>query len=58
MSIAMNNVVRHALARLLASFGPTLIDHPQRLRALLSDECPGFKREVNFTLTALERLCT
>jgi len=53
MSTTMNNKVRVALVKYFRSFGPSLIEQPKRLRALLADECPGKKREINVLLTAL-----
>jgi hypothetical protein len=51
----MNNEVRQALVKLMATLGTPLIEQPRRLRALLSDQCPGFKREINVLLIAVEQ---
>ena len=50
----MNDEVRQALVKLLASFGTSLITEPRRLRNLLSDECPGSKREISVLVKAAE----
>src|SRR5688572_17893293 len=54
MSTVMNDQVRGALVKLVASLGHELIKDPRRLRALLSDECPGQKREVSVLVAAVE----
>lgn len=50
----MNDIVRQKLCELVRSMEPGLLDQPQRLRGILSDECPGCRREVNVLLTALQ----
>jgi hypothetical protein len=46
--------VRENLITIVVSHGQTAFDDSRRLRALLNDECPGLKREVNVLIAALE----
>lgn len=50
----MTPLARKQLIALIAANGPDLADDPRRLRALLSDECPGLKAEVNVLVAAAE----
>lgn len=50
----MNALVRDKLRELLTQHGETLGEEPRRLRALLADECPNCKREINVVIMAAE----
>lgn len=50
----MTPLARKKLIALIAANGADLADDPRRLRALLSDECPGLKAEVNVLVAAAE----
>ncbi len=45
---------RQILIDVLRTYGHELCDDPRRCRALLNDLCPGYKREVNVLIDALE----
>lgn len=45
---------RTALSALAKRQGVALLENPRRLRALLSDECPGAARPIHLLVTALE----
>jgi hypothetical protein len=51
----MDAFARKQLVALLASHGQNICTDPRRLRALLDDECPSLKREVNVLIAALEQ---
>ncbi|HYT88669.1 MAG TPA: hypothetical protein VEL76_08170 [Gemmataceae bacterium] len=51
----MNDFARQKLSELLTTYGRGLCDEPKRLRALLSDLCPGRRGEVHVLSTALEQ---
>jgi len=51
----MKDPAQQALGELITQYGRALCDDPRRLRALLSDLCPGSKREVHVLLSALEQ---
>jgi hypothetical protein len=50
----MNDSVREKLSEMLTRHGPSLIDDPRRLEALLRDCCANYKREVNVLVMALK----
>ncbi len=51
----MNDLARRKLSELIAQYGSALGDDPRQLRALLSDLCPGCKREVHVLVAAAEQ---
>src|SRR4051794_31136101 len=53
-SLEMNDRARDALVELVRTRGRELCDDPRRLRGLLTDYCPGMKREVNLIVMAAE----
>jgi hypothetical protein len=50
----MNPLPRETLAELVQTYGPALLDDARRVRALLSDTCPGDRREVGVLVAAVE----
>jgi len=51
----MNELPRTKLRELIATYGPELADQPKRLRSLLGDACPEFKREIYALAAAAEQ---
>ena len=50
----MNDLPRQKLRELIATYGRELCDDPRRCRALLSDHCPGARREISVLASAQE----
>ncbi len=50
----MSGPVWKQLQKILTTYGRDLCDDPKRVRALLSDYCPGLKLEVNLLALAVE----
>src|SRR5438034_3855780 len=50
----MNDLPRQKLRELSATYGRELCDDPRRCRALLSDHCPGNRREISVLIGAQE----
>src|SRR5579872_793785 len=50
----MNDEAARALAGILASEGPGIVDEPRRLAALLADRCADDRLELNLLTAALE----
>jgi hypothetical protein len=50
----VNAQASKALAEIVTRYGQNVVDDPRRLRALLSDHCPGMKREVNVLVAAAQ----
>jgi len=51
----MNDLVRQELCQIIRSHGLSVCDDPKRLRGMLADLCPDFKREVQVLTSALEQ---
>lgn len=45
--MAMNDLPRQTLCKLIRQYGHELIDEPRRVRAMLRDLCPDSRREIN-----------
>ena len=50
----MNDLARQKLVELVARFGPSLVDEPQRSEALLRDLCGELRREIFVLVAALK----
>jgi len=51
--LAMNPFPRHILRKLLAEYGPTLLDEPERVDAFLADLCGEYRRERYLIVQAM-----
>jgi hypothetical protein len=51
----MNDAARDALRAIISRHGQAVCNDPRRLRGLLTDHCPGMKREVHLLSVALEQ---
>ena len=50
----MNDLPRQKLRELIATYGRELCDDARRCRAVLSDHCPGDRREISVLASAQE----
>src|SRR5438552_18751627 len=50
----MNELPRQKLCDLIAKYGESLCDEPQRCEGLLRDFCPGNRREIHVLMNALK----
>lgn len=48
----MNDVPREKLERIVAEHGPSICDDAERVRNLLNDHCPEYRREIHVLFLA------
>ena len=46
----MNNLPRKKLSKFIATYGHDLCNDPRRVKALLTDVCGMYKREINILI--------
>ena len=52
---SMNDRARRKLCELINRYGQAVLEDPRRLKALLSDVCPGLNRQVHVLVSAAEQ---